>query len=547
MINKLQNMGNCTSKIPSDNSYQSITLNPHHTAPNPLIVPINGGNDTDNDTLTIDTSVNDVISSSSSKLSDDQDIVVLLELNKRRLLLYGYAQYYCNMVIPIDILEEIILIFLDESFYWKIRYDQLYKLRHDTDSIVSFTSKIFIYRNIKFQLQLTKILKSNNDHGFQLSARLLSKNVIVTTTIALLCDETHCGYHNFVENFFESGWPSSTLKLSDIDQDLIELNFICKFDILRIIPQPIMMAYNDNAIQSFYKNVKMKQKVEILWSLNNSISPSYRTDNDDASLILFYESPQFENGSYVVHFIQSSVLERDGFAVMLELFTYPKGVTKITIKWIVIVSYDGKIIKKSSTDHFALNDSCHSKAFSKSDFHFIGETNIFSLNLLKIKLDIQILEIYDQYDQIIKWKNIRHWPKFGIFHQNPNNYNNDNGKNQMDHSISSITKLETKMKKLDDKLNQILSIQNGSGIHNDSGKIINCYTNNNSDCINNLKQWLSKEVGLPNYCNLLIQNGFNSLEMMKEINNFNDLDYIGITLKAHQLRFLNQIKKLQLN
>jgi len=372
---------------------------------------------------------------------------------------------------------------------------------------------------------------NGNDHGFQLSARLLSKNVIITTTIALQCVETQCGYHNFVENFLESGWPSSTLKLSDIDDDQTELNFICNFDILRI--QPIG---DNNPIQKYSKKVTMKQQANICWELTDDISPSYRTDNDDSSLILFYESPQFEDKSYVIHFIQSNITERDGFAVMLELFNYPQNVSKITLKWTVMVIYDGKIIKKSSTDCFQLNDSCHSKAFSKSDFHFIGESNVFSLSLLAIKLNIEILEIYDECNQIIPWNDkysLRHWPKYGIFNEH---YNDDM---DIEHNENC---LEMKMKKMDQKINKLLSLQqqptNKNNVHRDDVYVEN-------EDVMKFKMWLKVTVNLMEYYELFIQNGFDSLEMMKEINDVNDLNYIGIPLKAHQLKLMNHIKKLK--
>eukprot|EP01084_Bolivina_argentea_P126868 224519_1 len=457
-------MGNCTTKLPTDNSYTNPLSHTPLIGPTPTITPPT--TDTNPDASTTDLT-NRIISTSNRDKKDS--IVVLLTESKRRLLIYGYARYICGVFVPGDILETITLSFIDDAFIFRIKSDELYKFRHETDSVVSVTSSIFIYRNIHFQLQITKILKEHNDHGFQLSARLLSKNVIITTTIALQCIETNCGYHNFVENFFESGWPSSTLKISDINDDITELNFICKFDILRI--QPIILKNNithsteTNNIKSFYKSINMNQKVDFQWKLDSKISPSYRTDNDDSSLILFYESPQFENDSFVIHFIQSNVMERDGFAVMLELFSYPFGVTKVTLKWIVIVNYDGKIIKKSSTDDFALNDSCHSKAFSKSDFHFIGETHIFSLSLLTINVNIEVLEIYNEYNERIKWENkynCRHWPNYGIKNTKYKQMDEKDEKENNNNNEIEINNLKNQIKQMDEKLNQLLIIQNDS-------------------------------------------------------------------------------------
>ncbi len=42
-----------------------------------------------------------------------------------------------------------------------------------------------------------------------------------------------------------------------------------------------------------------------------------------------------------------------------------------------------------------------------------------------------------------------------------------------------------------------------------------------------------------------MQNGFCSLEIIKEINDKNDLKYIGIDLKAHQIKIMNKINLLK--
>eukprot|EP00483_Globobulimina_turgida_P012971 UN12995 len=92
---------------------------------------------------------------------------------------------------------------------------------------------------------------------------------------------------------------------------------------------------------------------------------------------------------------------------------------------------------------------------------------------------------------------------------------------------------------MDDKLNQLLSIQN----ENNCGVIhdVECLSlkgDNESVGTCTLKVWLN-EIGFINYYDLLIEQGFDSLVMMKEINVPKDLEYIGINLKAHQLKLIN--------
>ena len=68
---------------------------------------------------------------------------------------------------------------------------------------------------------------------------------------------------------------------------------------------------------------------------------------------------------------------------------------------------------------------------------------------------------------------------------------------------------------------------------------------NNKKDIEEVKLWLSSKVCLPNYYSLFLNNGFDSLQMIKEINDKNDLKYIGVTIRAHQIKLINQINILK--
>eukprot|EP01083_Nonionella_stella_P257384 881079_1 len=59
-----------------------------------------------------------------------------------------------------------------------------------------------------------------------------------------------------------------------------------------------------------------------------------------------------------------------------------------------------------------------------------------------------------------------------------------------------------------------------------------------------VKAWLDS-IGFGSYVDLFTKNGFDSLEMVKEIKSKHDLNDIGVTIKAHQLKFMNHIQKLK--
>ena len=60
-----------------------------------------------------------------------------------------------------------------------------------------------------------------------------------------------------------------------------------------------------------------------------------------------------------------------------------------------------------------------------------------------------------------------------------------------------------------------------------------------------VKLWLLSTVGLPQYYDIFESNGFSTMQMIKEINGKEDLEYIGVKLKAHQIKIMNYIEKLQ--
>lgn len=63
--------------------------------------------------------------------------------------------------------------------------------------------------------------------------------------------------------------------------------------------------------------------------------------------------------------------------------------------------------------------------------------------------------------------------------------------------------------------------------------------------VEEVRAWLSG-IGLEQrYLKLFLDNGFDSLAMVMEINDLNDLKYVGVKSKAHQMRLMNSINALK--
>eukprot|EP01083_Nonionella_stella_P139304 424674_1 len=59
------------------------------------------------------------------------------------------------------------------------------------------------------------------------------------------------------------------------------------------------------------------------------------------------------------------------------------------------------------------------------------------------------------------------------------------------------------------------------------------------------KQWLAQKVRLPQYHDLLVQNGFETLELIMEISDIEELKIIGISKSGHVLKFHKEIQRLK--
>eukprot|EP01083_Nonionella_stella_P014629 41078_1 len=59
-----------------------------------------------------------------------------------------------------------------------------------------------------------------------------------------------------------------------------------------------------------------------------------------------------------------------------------------------------------------------------------------------------------------------------------------------------------------------------------------------------LKDWLSQKVRLPQYYDALVDNGYDTLDIIKEITDEKELTAIGIDLKGHVMKLMKEIQRL---
>eukprot|EP01084_Bolivina_argentea_P201001 343620_1 len=60
-----------------------------------------------------------------------------------------------------------------------------------------------------------------------------------------------------------------------------------------------------------------------------------------------------------------------------------------------------------------------------------------------------------------------------------------------------------------------------------------------------LKEWMVEKVKLPQYYDVFVANGYETLDIVQDIADVNELKEIGITLKGHTLKLIKEVKRLK--
>ena len=134
-------------------------------------------------------------------------------------------------------------------------------------------------------------------------------------------------------------------------------------------------------------------------------------------------------------------------------------------------------------------------------------------------------------------------------HRGTNDYSEDNDTGDTGTSGKITGESGTgESDELDTELNSangtpVIDVDDEKGRKQTSGAIVEDKVNLKSE--EGLKHWLLNVVGLPEYYDAFIQNGYETLELVKEIENKHELNEIGIVYKGHQYTILAEIWKLK--
>ena len=235
----------------------------------------------------------------------------------------------------------------------------------------------------------------------------------------------------------------------------------------------------------------------------------------------------------------------------MNLLSFPFGIESLLVHWECTITQNDAFSVSKSRDHgFNVDKSVDQRMlWEKSEIECLvtDDNDIkFDMSEIKINVSIEILSLfYSARDEIFR----NNWSLYGIImNQDENNINKSLtsfGEDEATFSFNfMIAKLNQKIDDLTQELNASKKMGEKRIVQNESKYMIN---DDDEEEAEKVKFWLSSTVGLPRYYPDFVENGFNSLDMIKEINNENDLMEIGITMKAHKLKIMNKINQLKQN
>ena len=180
--------------------------------------------------------------------------------------------------------------------------------------------------------------------------------------------------------------------------------------------------------------------------------------------------------------------------------------------------------------------------------------------MLNIKVEILVAK---EYNENIVFRD--NWPLYGIYVVDDIDIKEDENHNHTDGHIAIVSdfdedyfswnymisalkqqfedKLKAQAIKYETELDGLKQeIQKIKGSKDPNANVVKYEINEST--AEQVKLWLDSN-GMSMYYDIFVKNGFDSIKMLKEINNRQDLCDIGVNLKAHQYTLMNAIVKLK--
>ena len=449
---------------------------------------------------------------------------------RTHLIINGYVRIKVpSITIPSDMIHLIIL-FIDDHFMltrgtyeWIIDYETLQQMKK-AKAEQEFSSPKFKIAELYWMIDSYPNGNDESDAGsFDIFLKILSmptkwSDIILCYNIR--CNETLSSCittKSFDASGGNWGWGTNTMQFNEI-QSLNKLSFT-----ISIIINKITLNHQNKLY--YQRNVSIPEITRIEWRINDDLLSKMKQSHNGKQ----FTSPIHEN-IFCLYLCPNGYNSWDEGWTDIQLIlctlppidSMPHDPSEINLKWKIKleakISSSGDELEDSS---FNIERECEDD-FDEDNYAKHWGSKVLSFENFKKLKDVTICaEIIDNtekedhvistWDQFVERESIEH--------------NVAKCQQRLDYIESTLKLLTSQV----DKLSSIQSKHNDNIQNEDKDKII--------------FKWLNEIVKLPQYYDILLQNGFDNIEFIKDITK-EDLKDIGIAKLGHQKRILKCINEL---
>ena len=488
------------------------------------------------------------------------------QLTRSLLVVLGYYHIYSPSQISPDIVQLTMLFYGDgERMQWTIRGEDLARLIGHDDSdddesesenggLVSEPHTVVIKDlSLDFVLRITcpstsrssqMIVTlcpwdgSRDDSSDENDEDSGSAHMHMRIQTVLRCVELQKEWRRMVTMKSSSdGVDYDSSMLSEIKQaGLNELTFTCEITVLSVWSQVRKIA------QCYHSGHTMQRRSEFTRQLCSDTAPANATDDST----LWY-SPFFDGRTWCLQFKEN----HDEFSIVLKLLAMPFCVSMLDTRvhfsvrrrstgtelvYEDVYLFDVEYCSESDHDTFG-KDWKKTKLFGGSLFS--GEKKSqFSLSDIVVTVRTEILRVRDEKQNDIFSMN---WPLFGIVTDELELFDNKtfvyNEKNSPTKSGFFSNQFMFGMLRAKIEALEVALAAREAQVKRD-------FAAGDEASARQVEAWLER-VGMSQYWELLRDEGFDSMDMIKQVNDVADLEYVGVRRKGHQLKLINEINRLK--
>ena len=432
-----------------------------------------------------------------------------------------FTQHRNNMVIPF-VIYRLCLLYIDDhfmsdqgTFVWNIMGFELSKFV-DAENGQAMHSHVFNIIKLPWRLTIHPNGKKADSVGnVRVFLNLISfpaEWIQLTVRWTVMILETGYSWTSIADFKAEKNavWLTTNQQLEEIQRlNSEKLTIYIKIHVLSIRTKDPKIYFKNKEVS------KLKSKYQYAWKLNGCMLDLMARSSADK----YFESPAF-GGMWLLSMNPNCVFdedeaESDGWWMYLQLVSMHHSVVRLfgKLRLEVIAMGDCIVVREKAFDMSYAN--CAMSCDMYCSFNRFKEL-VAKYNAITI---VAIIDIHS-----VEWYN-------------------DHTCNTLDRIMEQpkelVTENEEKLKRLHKKIGE-LQTRMLSGLNNVNDHNGNMMDGQDSELV---AQWLKETVKLPQYYDILLQNGFDDMEFVKDITK-EDLLGIGIDKLGHQKRILKCVAKL---